>query len=127
MAGPCHRPTHLPTSNIGRANLALAMPDLSRDQRETVLREVWDNLGRVAFEYPHLDALYDFEIERMPAGRVDVEGIRHFQALMWDQKPAIILTAHLGNWELPAVCADRHQLPTTILFRPPNNRFIAKI
>ena len=115
----------IPVSNIARANLALAMPELSRKERNRIVREVWDNLGRVAFEYPHLDQMYDYVIERFEPGRVEVDGIRHFQSLMWDQKPAIILTAHLGNWELPAVCGDRHCLPTTIIFRPPNNRFVA--
>ncbi|MEM8877030.1 MAG: lipid A biosynthesis lauroyl acyltransferase [Pseudomonadota bacterium] len=115
----------IPISDTARANLALAMPELSSRERNRIVREVWDNLGRVAFEYPHLDRLYDFVTERFEPGRVEVDGIRYFQSLMWDEKPAIILTAHLANWELPAVCGDRHGLPTTIIFRPPSNRFVA--
>src|SRR6195256_3610551 len=40
---------------IGRANLRAAFPDKSAAEIETILRGVWDNLGRVAAEIAHLD------------------------------------------------------------------------
>ena len=115
----------LPVSNIARANLKMAFPQKSEEKREEILKGVWENLGRTACECSHLDQLYDFEIEWMPPRRVEVKGIRNFQQMLWDGKPAIIFTAHMANWELPAVCAARHGLDTTLLFRPPNNAFIA--
>ncbi|MCB1473749.1 MAG: lipid A biosynthesis lauroyl acyltransferase [Rhodobiaceae bacterium] len=117
---------HLGVSNIARANLRLVFPRKSDAEREAILRGVWDNLGRTACEYPHLDRLYDFEIEWYDPRRVEVSGIRNFQEMLWDGKPAIIFNAHLGNWELPAVSAARHGLDTTILFRPPSNAFVAQ-
>ena len=42
-----------------------------------------------------------------------------------DGKPALLFTAHLGNWELPAVAAQRHGLPTAVVYRMPNNRVVA--
>src|SRR4029079_9095967 len=41
-------------------------------------------------------------------------------------KPAIVFGAHLGNWELPAVCAAACKLDTAILYRRPNNPTIDK-
>ncbi|MFN0264673.1 lipid A biosynthesis lauroyl acyltransferase [Tepidamorphus sp. 3E244] len=115
----------LSVSNIARANLKLVFPEKSDDEREKIVRGVWENLGRTACEYPHLDQLYDYEIEWFEPRRVEVTGIRNFQEMLWDGKPALVFTGHLGNWELPAVSAARHGLDTTILFRPPNNAFIA--
>lgn len=115
----------LPVSNIARVNLEMVFPEKTEEEREAILKGVWDNLGRTACEYPHLDKLYDFEIEYYEPRRVEVSGIRNFQEMLWDGKPALIFTAHLANWELPAVSAARHGLDTTILFRPPNNAFIA--
>src|SRR5262249_33070946 len=48
-----------PEHRTGRANLAAAFPEKSAAEIEEILRGVWDNLGRVAAEYPHLDRLWD--------------------------------------------------------------------
>lgn len=98
----------LPVSNIARVNLEMVFPEKTEEEREAILKGVWDNLGRTACEYPHLDKLYDFEIEYYEPRRVEVSGIRNFQEMLWDGKPALIFTAHLANWELPAVSAARH-------------------
>ena len=46
---------------IGRANLAAAFPEKSANEIEGILRGVWDNLGRVAAEFPHIDRLRMFD------------------------------------------------------------------
>src|SRR5688572_21673570 len=47
----------LPEHKTGRANLIAALPDKSREEVEKILAGVWDNLGRVAAEFVHLDRL----------------------------------------------------------------------
>src|SRR4051794_3639550 len=47
---------------VGRANLAAAYPTKSTQEIEDILRGVWDNLGRVAAEYAHLDRMWDYNI-----------------------------------------------------------------
>ena len=41
-------------SKRARHNLKAAMPELSAADAERIVRGMWDNLGRVAAEYPHL-------------------------------------------------------------------------
>src|SRR5436190_1824084 len=43
-----------------------------------------------------------------------------FHQLRLDNKPALIFTSHLSNWEMPALAAVAHGLDTAILFRKPN-------
>src|SRR5262249_56773358 len=50
MLGP-----RLKEHKIGRANLAAAFPEKSPGEIETILRGVWDNLGRGAAALPHVD------------------------------------------------------------------------
>src|ERR671935_1584955 len=66
---------------IGRDNLAAAFPEKSPAEIEDILRGVWDNLGRVAAEYAHLDHLWDCDFERPAAGRIEVssETIERFE------------------------------------------------
>ena len=44
-----------PEHRLGRANLHAAFPDKSDAEIEQILGGVWDNLGRIAIEFAHLD------------------------------------------------------------------------
>ncbi len=117
-----------PQHKTARANLAAAFPDRSEAERATILDEAWDNLGRTAGEYAHMAALFDYDADNPdPNGRIEVAGIEHFAALRDDGKPGIIFSAHLANWELPAICAERYGLAATAVFRPPNDPAVAAV
>jgi len=117
-----------PQQRIARANLAMAFPDRSEAERAAILNEAWDNLGRTAGEYAHLATLFDYDADNPdPNGRVEVAGIEHFAALRDDGRPGIIFSAHLANWELPAICAARYGLKATAVFRPPNDPAVAAV
>jgi KDO2-lipid IV(A) lauroyltransferase len=113
----------LPEHRVGRANLAAAFPEKSPPEIEAILRGVWENLGRVAGEFAHLDALWDFDPEGAPSRHIEFsdETKERFLRLRDDGKPALIFAAHLANWELPALAAAAHGLDTVILYRRPNN------
>ena len=84
-------------------------------------------MGRTAAEYAHLARLFDYDPEAEAPGRIEVGGIEQFMALRDDGRPGIIFSAHLGNWELPAICAARFGLEATAVFRPPNDPTVARI
>ncbi|MBN9578322.1 MAG: hypothetical protein J0H26_08130 [Alphaproteobacteria bacterium] len=46
-----------PLSTRARENLRAAFPEKSAAEIETIIREMWDNLGRTGAEYPHLDKI----------------------------------------------------------------------
>ena len=45
----------VPVSRVGRRNLRAAFPDKSDAEIERILAGVWDNLGRIAVEFAHLE------------------------------------------------------------------------
>src|SRR5215470_1643500 len=51
----------LGVSNRARRNLRAALPELGAAEIERIVRAMWDNLGRVAAEYPHLQEVSVFE------------------------------------------------------------------
>jgi KDO2-lipid IV(A) lauroyltransferase len=119
----------LPRSRVGLANLAIAFPEKSEAERRAILAECWDNLGRTAVEYCHMDRLWDFDPSRPGAGRIepfDAKSAELYQRLKEDGKPAIIVSAHLANWELPMLAAAAHGLPAAALYRAPSNKRIAR-
>jgi Kdo2-lipid IVA lauroyltransferase/acyltransferase len=119
----------LPENRIGRANLTAAFPEKSPAEINAILGGVWDNVGRVAAEFAHLDRLSDFDpwhperSTRIEARQADLD--RLFKVLE-QRKPAIVFGAHFGNWELPAVCAAACKFETAVLYRRPNNPAIDK-
>jgi KDO2-lipid IV(A) lauroyltransferase len=117
-----------PAHRIARENIEAAFPDLPETARAAILRESWDNLGRTASEYVHLAALWDWDPDRPAESRIEIppDSIERFVQLREDGKGAIFFAAHLANWELPAVAARRHDLPSAALYRTPNNRAVAR-
>jgi Kdo2-lipid IVA lauroyltransferase/acyltransferase len=116
----------LPAHRVGRSNLRAAFPDRDAAWIEAMLRGAWDNLGRVAGEYVHLGRIWDFDPAHPNTGRIVTDAEPLFTRLLHDGKPALCFAAHLGNWELPAVAAAAHGLPSAVVYRMPNNKAVAK-
>jgi KDO2-lipid IV(A) lauroyltransferase len=105
-----------------RANLVAAFPEKSGAEIDQILAGCWENLGRIGAEYAHLDRLWDYREGAGGTGRVEVpaDSVERFVRLRADGKPALLFSAHLANWELPAVAAAAHGLEAAILYRRPN-------
>jgi len=117
LIGPLFR-----EQRIGRANLTAAFPEKSPEEIEKILTGVWDNLGRIAAEFAHIDHIWDHDPAHPELSRIEIPQRTHelFRQLRLDGKPALIFASHLGNWELPALAAVAHGLDTAVLFRRPN-------
>src|ERR1700736_5120522 len=86
-----------------RTNLRDAMPELGAVETEAVIRGMWDNLGRVAFEYPHLRRIEVFAPGGRPGGRVETHGLEHLDRAIAAKRSVILFSGHLGNWEIAAL------------------------
>nr|WP_323688201.1 lipid A biosynthesis lauroyl acyltransferase [Rhizobium sp. AN69] len=106
-------------------NLARAFPEKSEEERLTIAMDSLGSMGRLAAEYVFLDRLFDFDPENSEPGRIRVEGISTFIELRDNPRPFIVFTAHSGNFELLPVASSAFGLDVTVLFRPPNNPFVA--
>jgi KDO2-lipid IV(A) lauroyltransferase len=104
----------------GQANLRAAFPEKTDAEIETILRGVWDNLGRTGAEIAHLDVICSGDRYKRTYIDYTPESIERFLGVKDDGKPAVIFAAHLANWELPAVIAASDGLDSTVLYRRPN-------
>ncbi|WP_455482637.1 lipid A biosynthesis lauroyl acyltransferase [Bartonella sp. B35(2025)] len=111
---------------IALANLRAAYPEKTEQELHAIAIEMWENIGRLLAEYIFLDKIFDFDPNINKLGLVEVNGAEIFQRLKNEKKPHIFFTAHTGNFELLPICAQSFDLNVTVLFRPPNNPYIAK-
>jgi KDO2-lipid IV(A) lauroyltransferase len=111
---------------IGRGNLTAAFPEKSPQEIDAILAGSWDNLGRVAAEFLHLDRFTILDMEKPDDVDVIYDPVTVDRMLAIQQGGArLFFGTHLGNWELPARFAHYYGLDSTVLFRPPNIRPIA--
>lgn len=112
------RRTHL--SRRARENLATAYPDMATGERETIIREMWDNLGRTIAEYAHLDNL-TIGGERP---RISFAGLENFERAAATGKGIIFVSAHFANWEVMPFAATQYGVEGGEVYRPVNNPFV---
>jgi len=115
----------LPEHKIGRENLRAAFPDTSGAEIEKILAGVWDNLGRVAAEFAHIDRIIIHDPHRPersadPDVMIDDATYARLKLLGDNTKPSLVFAAHLANWEIPALAPHTFGYKTSILYRRPN-------
>ncbi len=104
----------LAASRKAIANLKAAMPDLDDQQCRKVITEMWDNLGRVMGEYPHLT-----EIAR---DRTQIVNLDRVKIIGTDNQPGIVIAGHLANWEVAGPAAYvQGGFELDLVYRAPNN------
>jgi len=110
----------LPISNRAVRNISRAFPEKSRAEVDVIVWQMWDNLGRLMGEYPHLAKFDVFA----PNGRVEVLGVETIDQLRDDGLPGISFSAHIGNWEILSLAATQRGMPIDRVYRAANNRIV---
>ena len=107
----------LASSRKALANIELAFPQKTPSERLLILADMYENLGRVMAEYPHL--------RRIVRERVELVNHDLFESTKNNGKPALIIGAHLGNWELFPTFMGYIHPGFHCIYREPNNPWSA--
>lgn len=107
----------LPVSRVAEANLRRALPALTKAERAAVIRRMWDNLGRNVGELPHLGALR--RCDAGPGWHCADEAVA--AALRERGGPALLFSAHFGNWEMILPLAAALGVPLAGFYRAASN------
>lgn len=108
---------------VALANLALAFPELPPAARRGLARRSFQHLGLMLVE---LCRMLDRPLEET-LRRVTVDGRPHLERVMADHGRALALTGHLGNWELLALSHRLTEYPLTIVVRPLDIPWLARL
>ncbi len=106
-------------------NLSKAIPELSSQEKEKILDDMWDNLGRVVGEYPHIANCRVEDIEKYI--EISDETKKILNDLKNNGSGGIIFSGHLGNWEVGPKVFLKYGLKVKTVYRPLNNPYVEKM
>ncbi|HWG21992.1 MAG TPA: lysophospholipid acyltransferase family protein [Terracidiphilus sp.] len=103
---------------VGERNLELALPEIPRAERNRILRQVFRNLGWQLVEFCRMRRYTAHNTQ----GWIRTEGLEHYLAAEARGKGVLILTGHLGAWELSSFYHSLMGHPMGMVIRRLDNR-----
>jgi KDO2-lipid IV(A) lauroyltransferase len=103
---------------VGHRNLEMAMPDLSAQERNEILRGVFRHLGWQLVEFCRMTR-YTPENTRE---WIRTDGLEHYLAAKARGKGVLVVTGHLGAWELSSFYHSLMGYTMGMVARPLDNR-----
>ncbi len=104
-------------------NLSMAMPEISASERNVVINGALKHFGRSLAEI----LLFDAKSVDSLLSKVEVHGLEIIQEEMKKGRGAIMITAHLGNWELLGAFLTSRGLPLKVVATRSHNRKINEL
>lgn len=106
-----------------QANLQLAFPALDEHARRQIERGTFRNLGRALGEVTQFPKLNRANIESV----VVYEGLENYQQAVAQGRGVILLTGHIGAWELSVYAHSIYGYPMSFLARRVDNPLVERL
>jgi len=106
------------THNVVRTNLRIAFPDASEAEMERLLRESWEEAGRVALEFPILDKIVS------DPSRVVVENAERLEEIARNKESVVFISGHFSSMEVMPAAIIRAGITCQITYRAMNNPYV---
>ena len=104
---------NLKDSNIGVDDL----------ERETIIKKMWGNYGRILAEYPFLKKFKNNSLDQY----IEIEGKEYLEEIKNDNRRVVFVSGHFNNFELMAMQLENSGLNIAAIYRPLNNVFLNRI
>lgn len=106
-------------NKIALYNLKKCFPQKSDKERRKIVRQMWQNLGRIMGELPHM--------EKLSKGcRIEIVGKEYAEQMKNDNKGGFVFSGHIGNWELCTAVIMQMGLDISLVYRMANNPWVEK-
>jgi KDO2-lipid IV(A) lauroyltransferase len=111
------------TNLILRKNLRLAFKNKTQTELLKIEKECWQNLGNLAGEFANLGSLDNSEFKEI----VSYKNFENFEAAKQKYGKVILVSGHIGNWEIGARVASEIVPDINFIYRKANNPFVEKL
>jgi len=117
--GPFFRSNHISYSNLSRA-----FPDLNDDTKKKILKDMWNNYGKILVEYLFIK---HFRSSKSFSNNIIVENRDELESIKKESKPVVFISGHFNNFELMAMYIEKSGIDLAAIYRPLNNKFLNPI
>jgi Kdo2-lipid IVA lauroyltransferase/acyltransferase len=108
---------------VVEAQITFAFPDLPRERVNEIAKRSYENLGRTSLE----TALMEHQGKAILTDLFDeVDGWGHITSAMALQRGVLLVTGHLGNWELGGSYIAARGIPIDAIARHMSNRLFER-
>jgi KDO2-lipid IV(A) lauroyltransferase len=107
---------------VSLANLRIAYPDLSEEERRGIARESYAHLAWNAVDAARSTTWSESELR----GRFEIVDRKHLDAARAGGRGVLVLVPHLGSFELALVALALAGVPLTVVTRPFSNRRVSR-
>jgi Kdo2-lipid IVA lauroyltransferase/acyltransferase len=106
--------------SVGERNLDMALPEIPAAERKRILRHVFRNLGWQLVEFCRMPRYTAANTN----GWIRTEGLENYLAAEARGKGVLVLTGHLGGWELSSFYHSLMGHPMGLVIRRLDNRLL---
>ena len=111
---------------VGYRNLEIAMPELQQPEREKLVKGSFESLGRVLGEVSQFHKATPAKLEHLIEFHID-HLLELYAKVRHEGRGAIVVTGHIGNWELFVFAFAAIYEPMSYLARPIDNPLIEEM
>ena len=108
---------------VVEAQIRFAFPELSSADVRRIARESYDNLGRTSIEAAMMEKCLRTEMIDLFE---QIEGWEHVESALAPGRGALLVTGHLGNWEVGGACIAAKGTRVDAIARHMSNRLFEK-
>lgn len=112
---------------VAEINLKLAFPDADKDERQRLARGSFRSLGRILGEMSQFPKATRESLNDLIEFQIDPAVYAEYQKLKSEGRGIIIVSPHLGNWEVLVFGWATYDAPMSYLARPLDNPLIEKL
>jgi Kdo2-lipid IVA lauroyltransferase/acyltransferase len=109
--------------HVTEQNLASAFPDMPKKGIRTVSRRVYRHFGRVAVSYVALPKLSKRDLGKW----IYVDNFDPLTKMLEAGKGGIVVSGHLGNWEVMGAIVARCGYPVTFVVTTQTNKLVEEL
>ena len=100
------------------SNLDIFLSQVSKHNKNEIIKNMWKNYGMTFIEYIFLDKL------RKNKTHIKIKGEKNLLELKKNEKPVIFVSGHFANFELMSMEITKQNIDLATIYRPLNNNFL---
>ena len=101
-------------------NFKIAKIDENNNNYNNIIKNMWENYGRIFSEYPHLINFKNNKLSKY----LTIEGAEYLEEIKIKKKPVVFISGHFSNFELMAMQLENSGIDIAAIYRPLNNTFL---